>query len=55
VGDNPDSEIEAGNRLGIVTVQILRPEVPRGHNATHVIHGLAELKALIQRETNYNH
>ena len=48
VGDNPDSELEAGNRLGIVTVQILRPEVPRGHNATHIIHGLAELKALIR-------
>ena len=30
VGDNPDSEIEVGNRLGIRTVQILRPGVPRG-------------------------
>src|SRR4051812_36804536 len=34
VGDNPDSEIEAGNRLGMRTVQILRAGVPRGSNAT---------------------
>lgn len=47
VGDNPDSEIEAGNRLGIRTVQILRPDVPRGSNATYYIHGLAELKNLL--------
>lgn len=47
VGDNPDSEIEAGNQLGIRTVQILRPDVPRGSNATHYIHGLAELKELV--------
>lgn len=46
VGDSPDSEIEAGNRLGLRTVQILRPGVPRGDNATHYIHGLAELKGL---------
>lgn len=37
VGDNPDSEIEAGNRLGLRTVQVLRPGVPRGNNATHYI------------------
>jgi len=47
VGDNPDSEIEAGNRLGISTVQILRPGVPRGETATHHIHTLAELKELL--------
>ena len=47
VGDNPDSEIEVGNRLGMTTVQILRPGVPRGNNAAHVINGLAELKPLI--------
>jgi FMN phosphatase YigB (HAD superfamily) len=28
-GDNPDSEIEAGNRLGMKTVQILRPASSR--------------------------
>jgi FMN phosphatase YigB (HAD superfamily) len=47
VGDNPDSEIEVGNRLGIRTVQILRPGVPRGENATHHISTLAELKAMV--------
>lgn len=47
VGDNPDSEIEAGNRLGMRTVQILRAGVPRGSNATHYIHSLYELKGLI--------
>jgi beta-phosphoglucomutase-like phosphatase (HAD superfamily) len=33
VGDNADSEIEAGNRLGITTVQVLRPGVPRSSKA----------------------
>jgi putative hydrolase of the HAD superfamily len=47
VGDNPDSEIEAGNRLGIRTVQILRAGVPRGSNATHYVHSLSELKGLV--------
>ena len=47
VGDNPDSEIEAGNRLGMRTVQILRAGVPRGSNAAHYIHSLSELKGLI--------
>jgi putative hydrolase of the HAD superfamily len=49
VGDNPDSEIEAGNRLGITTVQILRPGVTRGNNASHYIHDLAELKGLLMQ------
>jgi putative hydrolase of the HAD superfamily len=46
VGDNPDSEIEAGNRLGIKTVQILRSGVPRCHNAAHYVNNLIELKEL---------
>lgn len=46
VGDDPDSEIEAGNRLGIRTAQILRAGVPRGANATHYIHNLGDLKRL---------
>lgn len=46
VGDNPDSEIEAGNRLGMQTIQILRPGVPRSERATRHIHGLIELKEL---------
>jgi FMN phosphatase YigB (HAD superfamily) len=49
VGDNPDSEIEAGNRLGMKTVQILRPGVPRGDNAIYYIQTLAELKRILQR------
>lgn len=47
VGDNPDSEIAAGNRLGLRTVQTLRPGVLRGDNATHHVTGLAELHALL--------
>jgi FMN phosphatase YigB (HAD superfamily) len=47
VGDNADSEIDAGNRLGIATVQILRPGVSRAGNATFYIHSLAELKPLV--------
>jgi putative hydrolase of the HAD superfamily len=47
VGDNPDSEIESGNRLGARTAQILRAGVSRGSNATHYIHSLAELKELM--------
>lgn len=47
VGDNPNSEIEAGNRLGVRTVQILRPGVPPGHNATYTITTFEELRDLI--------
>lgn len=49
VGDNPDSEIEVGNRLGIQTVQILRPGVPRTDNATFHIRSFAELRDLLPR------
>jgi len=39
VGDNHDSELAAGVRLGIRTVQTLRPGVPRSSAATyHTIH-----------------
>ena len=47
VGDSAASEIEAGNRLGIGTVQILRPGVPRAANAKYHIRSLAELKKLL--------
>ncbi len=50
VGDNPDSEIEAGNQLGLRTVQILRPGVPRGDNATLYIRSLTELKEHLKHE-----
>ena len=47
VGDNPDSEIEAGNHLRMRTIQILRPGVPRSDKAKAHINGLAELKGLL--------
>jgi putative hydrolase of the HAD superfamily len=47
VGDNADSEIAAGNRLGMRTVQTLRPGVPRANNATFHIHSLAELEKIL--------
>ena len=47
VGDNPDSEIAAGNELGMRTIQILRPGVPRSECAGHHICGLTELKELL--------
>ena len=47
VGDNPDSEIAAGNRLGMTTVQILRPGVPASPAATHRIRTLTELKGFV--------
>jgi putative hydrolase of the HAD superfamily len=47
VGDNHDSEIAAGVRLGIRTVQTLRPGVPRSSAATHHIQCLRELVALL--------
>jgi len=47
VGDNPDSEIAAGNRLGMTTIQILRPGVPASVDAMHQIRTLAELKRFL--------
>lgn len=49
VGDNPESEIAAGNALGIRTVQTLRPGVERTNAATYHIESLNELPALIAR------
>jgi putative hydrolase of the HAD superfamily len=48
VGDNPDSEIAAGNWLGMTTLQILRPGVPASPAATHHIRILAELKRFLR-------
>jgi HAD superfamily hydrolase (TIGR01549 family) len=50
VGDNPESEIEVGNRLGMRTVQTMRPGVARATQATDHIHSLAGLKGLLRRE-----
>ncbi len=48
IGDNPDSELAAGARIGISTVQILRPGVVRSAAADHHINQLAELNALLR-------
>jgi putative hydrolase of the HAD superfamily len=47
VGDNPDSEIHAGNQLGMTTIQILRPGVSPSSAATHQIRSLHELKQFL--------
>lgn len=52
VGDNAESEIAAGNRLGIRTVQTLRPGVSRARNATFHIRSLPELKPLLGQLSN---
>lgn len=47
VGDSADSEIAAGNALGIPTVQTLRPGVPLIETARHHVNGLADLLDLV--------
>ncbi len=47
VGDNVDSEIEAGNLLGMRTVQTLRPGVRKTEDVSHHIHSLGELVAVL--------
>jgi putative hydrolase of the HAD superfamily len=47
VGDNPDSEIAAGNRLGMTTIQTLRPGVSPSSAATHIIRTLSELERFL--------
>jgi len=49
IGDNPDSEIAAGNRLAMITIQILRPGVPASKVATHRIKTLGELKRFVDK------
>lgn len=49
VGDDAQSEIAAGNRLGIPTVQILRAGVPRAESAVHRIVSLTELDEVMQK------
>ena len=49
VGDNGDSEIAAGNALGMPTVQTLRPGVPPAPNAQWHIRNFAELSKLIPK------
>jgi FMN phosphatase YigB (HAD superfamily) len=47
IGDHPESEIEAGNALNFITIQILRNNVIKGGNAKHYINSFAELDLLI--------
>jgi putative hydrolase of the HAD superfamily len=49
VGDNGESEIAAGNRLGMTSVQILRPGVERCDTARHAVRNLVELQGLMDR------
>ncbi len=46
VGDSEESEIAAARRLGIESVQTLRPGVTRAGGATHHIRSLHELAAI---------
>jgi FMN phosphatase YigB (HAD superfamily) len=48
VGDNADSEIAAGNRLGMLTVQVLRPGVVRAEFARHHLADLSGLEPLLR-------
>ncbi len=47
IGDNPDSEIKAGNELNMVTIQILRGNIAKGENAAYYIQSFAELSDII--------
>lgn len=49
VGDSGESEIAAGNALGMPTVQTLRPGVPRAANAQWHVGNFAELSKLIPK------
>lgn len=47
IGDNADSEILAGHRMGLITVQTLRSEVPRSDLADFHINTFSELGEVI--------
>ncbi|MDB5021447.1 MAG: hypothetical protein JWQ28_2574 [Pedobacter sp.] len=49
VGDNPDSEITAGNELGMKTVQIIRPGIEQSDKASYVISSFFELNDLVTK------
>jgi len=50
IGDNANSEIEAGNYLNMVTIQILREGVTKGNNARHYINSFQDLCQIINIE-----
>ena len=47
IGDNPNSEIQAGNELKLKTIQILRENIIKGENAEYHINSFSELKNII--------
>lgn len=49
VGDNPDSEITAGNELGMKTVQIIRPGIEQSDKASFLVSSFFELNDLITK------
>ena len=49
IGDNAESELAAGRSLGMPTVQVLRPGVPRDENARWHIGNFGELSRLIPK------
>jgi putative hydrolase of the HAD superfamily len=51
VGDNPESELAAGNNLDMVTVQIHRRKITRG-KANYHIKGLKELIDILKNKGN---
>ena len=52
VGDNPDSEIKAGNELGMNTVHIARAGVEPSSAANYQVRDFHELKSLIEKHNN---
>jgi putative hydrolase of the HAD superfamily len=54
-GDNPESEIAAGNELGMKTVQVLRPGVSRSERAQWHVHSLGDLGPLIEEHRRSAH
>ena len=47
IGDNPNSEIYAGNHLNLKTIQLLRENIEKGNNAKYYINSFEELKNII--------
>lgn len=47
VGDSATSELAAGNRIGMITLQILRPGVKPSDMASHHISSLEEIKDML--------
>lgn len=48
IGDNPESEIKAGNELGLTTVQVAKLGQPRSSYANHYIQHFQDLIQLLE-------